>query len=113
MPQAARLNDSVAGMTAGEHSGHVLTPHPPVSFTGNITSGCSPNVFINGRAAATKGSITTEYDSCCGSSNGSVAGGSTSVFINGKAAARKGDALNAHSGSGSITSGSENVFIGG
>lgn len=112
MPQAARLNDAVTGTTAGEHSGHV-PPHPPETFTGEISGGCSSNVFINGRPAATVGSITTERDSCCGSSNGSVAAGSGSVFINGRPAARLGDALNAHSGSGTISGGSGNVFIGG
>lgn len=50
MPEAARLNDSVAGTTAGEHSGHV-PPHSPEPFGGQISSGCSGNVFINGRPA--------------------------------------------------------------
>jgi uncharacterized Zn-binding protein involved in type VI secretion len=112
MPAAARLNDTVAGTTGGEHSGHA-TPHSPMPFTGEISGGCSPNVFINGRPAATVGSVTTEQDGCCGSSNGSVAVGSSSVFINGKPAARLGDALAAHSGSGAISSGSGDVFIGG
>ena len=106
MPGAARLNDAVAGMTEGEHSGHA-TPHSPEAFSGEISGGCSGDVFIN------VGSSTTERDSCCGSSQGSVAAGSGSVFINGKSAARLGDALNAHSGSGAISAGSGNVFIGG
>lgn len=71
------------------------------------------NVFINGRPAATVGSITTERDGCCGSSTGVVAAGSGSVFINGKPAARLGDALTPHSGSGAISGGSGDVFIGG
>lgn len=112
MPAAARLSDTVLGTTAGEHSGH-STPHLPETFTGEISGGCSGDVLINGQPAATVGSITTERDSCCGSSNGSVAVGSGSVFINGKPAARQGDALNAHSGSGSINSGSGDVSIGG
>lgn len=112
MPGAARLNDSVTGTTAGEHSGHV-PPHSPEAFGGQISSGCSGNVFINGRPAATAGSVTTETDGCCGSSQGAVAAGSSSVFINGKPAARKGDALAAHSGSGEVASGSSDVFIGG
>lgn len=112
MPGAARLNDSVTGTTAGEHSGHV-PPHSPEAFGGQISSGCSGNVFINGRPAATAGSVTTETDGCCGSSQGAVATGSSSVFINGKPAARKGDALAAHSGSGEVASGSSDVFIGG
>ena len=112
MPAAARLNDSVLGMTAGEHSGH-SPPHPPEQFSGEISGGCSANVFINGRPAAVVGSITTERDGCCGSSQGTVAAGSGSVFINGLPAARLGDALAPHSGTGNITSGSADVFIGG
>lgn len=112
MPGAARLNDSVSGTTAGEHSGHV-DAHSPASFSGKISSWCSGNVFINGRPAATVSSITTELDDCCGSSNGSIAAGSGTVFINGKPAARVTDALNAHSGSGAVSSGSGDVFIGG
>ncbi len=112
MPEAARLNDSVTGTTAGEHSGHAA-PHSPETFGGHISSGCSGDVFINGIPAAVVGSITTETDSCCGSSPGAVAEGSGSVFINGKPAARKGDALAAHSGTGEVAAGSPNVFMGG
>ena len=112
MPSAARLGDAVTGTTAGEHSGHV-PGHSPETFGGQVSSGCSGNVFINGRPAATAGSVTKETDGCCGSSQGSVAAGSGTVFINGKPAARKGDSLAAHSGSGAVASGSPNVFIGG
>ena len=92
MPEAARLNDAVAGTTAGEHTGHV-PPHSPEPFSGEISSGCSGDVFINGMAAATVGS--------------------SSVFINGKPAARRGDALAPHSGEGTVTDGSADVLIGG
>ena len=112
MPAAARLDDKVLGVTGGEHSGHT-PPHSPMQFTGEISGNVSSNVFINGKAAAYVGSITTEKDGCCGSSPGSVGKGSSTVFINGKAAAREGDALNAHSGTGVIDSGSDNVIIGG
>ena len=112
MPGAARLNDTVAGTTAGEHSGHT-PPHSPEPISGEISAGCSGDVFINGLPAATVGSVTTERDGCCGSSQGAVAAGSSSVVINGKPAARMGDALAPHSGSGEITSGSGNVLIGG
>lgn len=112
MPKAARLNDSVAGTTSGEHTGHV-PPHSPEPFGGQISGGCSGNVFINGRPAATVGSVTTETDGCCGSSQGAVAAGSGSVNINGKPAARMGDTLAAHSGAGAVASGSSDVFIGG
>lgn len=113
MAQAARLGDNISGRTSGEHSGHSLSPCSPSAITGNINGGCSGNVFINGKAAATVGSTTVEYDSCCGSASGTVAIGSSSVFINGKPAARNGDALNAHNGTASISSGSSDVMIGG
>ena len=112
MPNAARLTDAVDGTTAGEHSGHV-PPHSPEPFTGEISGACSGDVRVNGLAAATVGSITTERDGCCGSSRGAVAAGSGTVRINGKAAARTGDALAPHSGSGTITGGSATVRIGG
>ena len=94
MPSASRLGDSIAGTTAGEHSGHP-TAHSPLPITGNISGNCSGDVFVNGKPAAYVGSITTERDACCGSSLGSVGSGSGSVFINGKPAARVGDSLNA------------------
>ncbi len=112
MAQAARLGDAVTGTTAGEHSGHV-PPHPPEQFSGEISGGCSGDVFINGTPAAVAGSTTTERDGCCGSSAGKVASGSSSVFINRKPAVRFGDDLAPHSGSGKITSGSRDVLIGG
>lgn len=112
MAGAARQGDSVLGITAGEHSGHT-DPHYPMQFTGEISGGCSSNVYINGRQAAHVGSITSEHDGCCGTGHGSVAGGSGSVFINGRGAARDGDVLSAHSGSGVVNSGSGDVIIGG
>ena len=113
MAQAARLGDTVQGMTSGEHSGHEEEPHGPSVISGEISGECSGDVFVNGKPAATVGSVTTETDDCCGGSTGSIAAGSTSVFINGKPAARQGDALNAHSGEGNIASGSSDVQIGG
>ena len=113
MAEAARLGDEVFGMTGGEHSGHTKNPHPPMQLTGNISDGCSSNVFINGKPAATVGSNTTEYDGCCGTNRGAVGAGSSSVFINGKPAARVGDKVNVHSGHGIVNSGSGNVYIGG
>ena len=112
MPNAARLLDTVAGVTAGEHTGHV-PPHPPLPFSGEISGGCSTNVRTHGRPAAIVTSVTTERDSCCGSSLGNVAAGSGTVRINGLPAARFGDALAPHSGSGTVTGGSPDVRIGG
>lgn len=112
MPGAARLNDSIQGTTAGEHTGHV-SPHGPLPISGQISGGCSGDVNINGQPAATVGSTTMELNACCGSNSGAVAAGSGSVFINGKPAARLGDALAPHSGIGAISSGSSDVLIGG
>ena len=82
MPGAARITDAVDGTTAGEHSGHA-PPHPPEPFSGEISGACSPTVRINGLAAATVGSTTTERDRCCGSSQGAVGTGSGTVRIGG------------------------------
>lgn len=110
MPGVARLNDSIAGTTSGEHSTHTETPCSPSAISGSISGGCSTNVYCNGLPVATVGSVTTENDSCCGSAKGTVAAGSSKVFVNGKAIARNGDALNPHNGTASITEGSSNVI---
>ena len=83
MPQAARITDAVAGTTAGEHTGHV-PPHSPEQFSGEISGACSGTVRINGLAAATVGSITTERDGCCGSSEGTVEPGAGPYGSTGK-----------------------------
>lgn len=111
MAKAARLNDPVAGVTAGEHNGH-SPPHGSLEFVGEISGGCAEGVYINGEPAAIVGSQTTERDGCCGSSNGVIAASSATVFITGRSAARLGDALRPHSGSGIITGGSADVNIG-
>lgn len=110
MPGVARLNDSIEGVTSGEHSTHILSPCSPSAISGFISGGCSTNVYCNGRPVATVGSITTENDSCCGSAKGTVAAGSSRVFVNGKPIARIGDALNPHNGTASITGGSSSVI---
>ena len=79
MPQAARITDAVAGTTAGEHTGHV-PPHSPDPFSGEISGACSGTVRINGLSAATVGSITTERDGCCGSSQGAGGAGRRCVL---------------------------------
>ena len=110
MPGVARLNDSIAGTTSGEHSTHTVSPCSPSEISGFISGGCSSNVYCNGLPVATVGAITTEMDSCCGSAKGTVATGSSRVFVNGKPIARIGDALNPHNGTASITGGSSNVI---
>ncbi|QKZ02404.1 RHS repeat-associated core domain-containing protein [Pseudomonas eucalypticola] len=77
------------------------------SPAGQIES-ASPNVFINGRAAAyAEGSVGVCEKH---SPTVQVAEGSANVFINGFGAARKGDKLTCGA---KIASGSGNVFIGG
>lgn len=111
MPRAARKGDAISGLTSGEHSGHIRPTCSPSAITGNIGDNCSSNVFINGVPAAFVGSVTNEYDSCCGGSKGKIASGSSKVFINGRPAAREGDNIDAHNGTASVSSGSNNVFI--
>lgn len=94
MPAAARLND----MTAG-HGGF-----PPVS----IIQG-SPNVRINGRAAARVGDAVDSHSDGHDTHQGTISQGSSSVFINGRRAARIGDAVSCGD---SIATGSHNVYIG-
>ena len=77
MPGAARLNDSVTGTTAGEHSGH-SPPHSPETFSGEISAGCSGNVFINGRPAARIGDALAPH-----SGSGEISSGSGDVLIGG------------------------------
>ena len=111
MPGAARLGDAMNGVAYGEHSGH----EPPCKggiMSGHISAGCSSNVIINGMAAATVGSITSEYDACCGGGSGKVTSGSSIVNINGKPSARGGDTIITHTGATTTINGcSNNVNI--
>lgn len=109
MSAIARQTDPIKGST-GEHKGHVPA-HGTMTITGDISSNCSSNVFANNLAVAYVGSVTTEKDSCCGSSKGSVAVGSSNVFVNKIPVARLNDSLNPHSGSAKIVGGSLNVFV--
>ena len=79
------------------------------SHGGTILSG-SPNVFINGRPAATVGDLYA----CptCGVT-GPLVSGSPTVLINGKPAARVGDFCACPGPPSVIIGGSPNVFIGG
>ncbi|WP_174518552.1 PAAR domain-containing protein, partial [Pseudomonas syringae group genomosp. 3] len=73
-----------------------------------MQTGCSPNVFINGRNAA----LATQTTAKCENHPAPIliADGSTNVFINGHPAARKGDKVTCGA---KIGTGSNNVFIGG
>lgn len=117
MAKAARKGDSITGTTSGEHGGHYdewgSPIHGPCSISGTISSNCSPNVFINGKAAVFIGSNTTESDCCDSGRTGTVSAGSSSVFVNGKRMARINDSITPHNGTGKISGGSPNVFVGG
>ena len=106
MPQpAAKMGDCIIN-AADIHI--VLVPNPggavptaqPFPFKGDITRNVSPNVRINGRPAATLGSVANNVPPHVPSSGvfqvpptnlGRVMQGSRSVRINQKAAARAGD----------------------
>ena len=112
MPGAARLNDTVAGPTAGEHSGHT-PPHSPEPFSGEISTEMLWRCLHQRPPGGDRGERSTAKET---GAVEALKGGEpleSSVFINGKPAARMGDALAPHSGSGEITSGSGNVLIGG
>lgn len=79
--------------------GPVPTP-TPMPFVGTITSGCSTDVFIEGKPAATVDSIAINQPVHIPAggpfqkpptNQGKIMVGSTGVFINGKPAARSGD----------------------
>lgn len=99
MPAAARLTDI--------GSAHACFPDSA------ITQG-SPDVIINGLAAARKGDTVATHTCTCpncvhGTHPRSIAAGSSTVIINGKPAARMGDAVSC---GGNIATGSGNVIIG-
>lgn len=124
MSNAARVGDSITGMTTGNHHcwqepiydefnniiGYETVCSPPAVITGTITSGAS-NVYINTQKAAFVGSITSEMDAY-DTGVGVISGGSTKVYINGNRAARKDDMVTPHNGTANVSSGSPNVFIG-
>lgn len=101
---AAKAGDAVTGVDTHV----VLVPSPggpvptptPFPFNGKITSGCSTDVLVGGRGAATVGSVATNappHTPAQGSfsvpptNRGTIVEGSTSVLVNGKPAARHGD----------------------
>ena len=104
---AARLNDSVLGfdthiVMVPSGTGSVPTPIPGHVFSGTLTSDASPDVKIEGAAAAVVGTVATNSPSHLPmppgvsfqsppSNKGTVSQGSSTVTINSKAAARLGD----------------------
>ena len=103
---AAKMGDKIVALDT-----HIVMvpapPAPPVPtplphpFNGIIDSGCSTNVMIEGKAAATVGSGATNTPSHIPSggpsfqvpptNKGTITIGSPTVMINGKPAARNGD----------------------
>jgi uncharacterized Zn-binding protein involved in type VI secretion len=129
---AARQNDQVIGVDTHvvlvpSPSGTVLTPLPH-PFSGRLTSQLSRNVKIDGRPAATKGSVTPNQPKHVPtppgtsfqrppSNRGTVSGGSDSVLINGEKAARKTDPVRtcndpADRDAAQVMGGSTTVLIG-
>jgi uncharacterized Zn-binding protein involved in type VI secretion len=105
MPQpAAKMGDKVVGMDihiilVPSPGGPVPTPLPH-PFNGTLTGNLSPNVLIEGKPAATMGSIAVNSPphipqggsfSIPPTNQGTVMIGSPTVLINNKPAARVGD----------------------
>jgi len=130
---AARESDRVTGSDTHiclvpSASGSVPTPIAGHRFSGPLTSGLSPDVTIDGRAAATVNSVAANQPPHVpvppGTSfvrtpanRGVVSRGSGSVTINGRAAARQGDPVRSCNDpvdleTSSISSGSATVAIG-
>src|SRR5215218_6327093 len=94
------------------------------TFTATIDKQVSSNVFINGKAAALKGSVASEavtHDPAVQSSysptpasDGPVGSGSATVLMNGTGAAREGDTAQCCTATGKVViQGTRTVFIGG
>lgn len=101
-----RALSGIGDMSNGEQVGCNLFPTP-------ILSG-SPNVFVNGKAVATEGSILPPHFCFIGNTlishtNRSISSGSPTVYVNGKAAAAIGSLVNCGD---TIAQGSPTVFVG-
>jgi len=99
---AAKLGDQIMALDT-----HIIQPPGPVPpvptplpFVGFIDGGCSSNVFINGRPAATLGSTATNVPPHIPpggafvnppTNKATIISGSPTVMINNKPAARMGD----------------------
>jgi uncharacterized Zn-binding protein involved in type VI secretion len=130
---AARQDDRVTG--ADTHvclvpspTGSVPTPIPGHVFSGTLTGRLSPDVTVDGRAAATVGSVAVNSPPHVPvppgtafvrppTNRGAVSRGSASVTINGRAAARAGDLVRSCNDpvdqeTSAISSGSVSVTVG-
>jgi uncharacterized Zn-binding protein involved in type VI secretion len=132
MPQpAARQNDPVTGtdvhiLLVPSPGGPVPTP-TPLPFAGQLMTGLSTDVLINGRPAAVQGSVAQNMPphlcpppasfSKPPTNQGRVLIGSPTVLVNGKPLARLGDQVAtcndpADLPSSTITGGSPDVLVG-
>jgi uncharacterized Zn-binding protein involved in type VI secretion len=132
MPQpAARQNDPVTGtdvhiLLVPSPGGPVPTP-TPLPFAGQLMTGLSTDVLINGRPAAVQGSVAQNMPphicpppasfSKPPTNQGRVLIGSPAVLVNGKPLARLGDQVAtcndpADLPSSAITGGSADVLVG-
>ena len=99
MPPAAKRGDKIFAMDVHSVKASPSPIPTAMPFNGVLDNALSPDVTIEGRAAATRGSTATNtpiHFSPTGfvvtpTNQGSVVGGSATVTINGKAAARMGD----------------------
>lgn len=104
---AAKMGDTIVGTDIHIYmipspGGPVPTPLPS-PFNGLINGGCSTNVMIEGKPAATVGSTASNTPphlpqggpfQIPPTNQGSIIMGSATVMINGKPAARAGDTAN-------------------
>lgn len=102
---AARMNDQVTGtdihiVLVPSPTGAVPTPTPH-PFSGTLVSQVSTDVYVNGRPAATQGSVAVNNPPHLPiggpsfakppTNQGRVLMGSATVFVNGRPMARQGD----------------------
>ena len=132
MPQpAARQNDPVTGtdvhiLLVPSPGGPVPTP-TPLPFAGQLVTALSTDVLINGRPAATQGSVAQNMPphlcpppasfSKPPTNQGRVLLGSPTVLVNGKPLARLGDQVvtcndPVDAPTSAITAGSPDVLVG-
>jgi uncharacterized Zn-binding protein involved in type VI secretion len=127
---AARLNDPVTGtdvhiLLVPTPAGSVPTP-TPMPFTGQLRTGLSADVLVNGRPVATTGSVALNLPphlpaagpfSKAPGNQGRVVTGSVRVLVNGKGVARVGDPVLTCNDpvdlpNGAISAGSADVLVG-
>ncbi len=127
---AAKKNDlmTATDMHSVTVDGSATPQSLPHSFNGRLSTNLSSNVYVNGQAAAVKGSEAMNRPGHTPtapgtafvnppSNRGVVTSGSGTVFVNGRSAARSGDSVRTCADPAANTSGrlsaSGDVYIGG